>query len=163
MIQGRRVRNGRRIWLPFSTLPGGLWRYPRFPMLRTTVVRRALLAAFASATLAAGSDGLPRRRPKPAQAPPQAGSGSLAAAERISLDLKDADLKDVLLTFGKLSGWNIVIDPEVKGSVTVSLHDVPWEQALEVILRTNGLGFVLERNVARVGEPRKMIPAVPAD
>jgi type IV pilus assembly protein PilQ len=76
--------------------------------------------------------------------------------EPISLDLKDADLRDVLLTFSKLTGLNIVIDPDVKGSVTVRLHDVPWDQALEVILRSNGLGEVLDGNVARVGPPGKL-------
>jgi type II secretory pathway component GspD/PulD (secretin) len=76
--------------------------------------------------------------------------------EPISLDLKDADLRDVLLTFSKLTGLNIVIDPDVKGSVTVRLHDVPWDQALEVILRSNGLGDVMEGNVARIGPPGKL-------
>jgi type II secretory pathway component GspD/PulD (secretin) len=76
--------------------------------------------------------------------------------EPISLDLKDADIRDVLLTFSKLTGLNIVVDPGVQGSVTVRLHDVPWDQALEVILRSNGLGYVLEDNVARVGPPEKL-------
>jgi type II secretory pathway component GspD/PulD (secretin) len=54
--------------------------------------------------------------------------------EPISLDLKDADLRDVLLTFSKLARLNVVIDPDVRGSVTVRLENVPWDQALEVIL-----------------------------
>ena len=58
---------------------------------------------------------------------------------------------------------NIAIDPGVKGSVTLRLHDVPWDQALEVILRINGLGYVLEGNVLRVGEPRNLIPARPPE
>jgi type IV pilus assembly protein PilQ len=76
--------------------------------------------------------------------------------EPISLDLKDADIKDVLLTFSKLTGMNMVIDPEVKGSVTVRLENVPWDQALDVILKVNGLGYVLEGNVARVAPPGKL-------
>ena len=76
--------------------------------------------------------------------------------EKISLDLKDADLRDVLHTFSQLTGLNIVVDPEVKGAVTVRLHDVPWDQALEVILRTNGYGDVLEGNILRVGLPSKL-------
>jgi hypothetical protein len=101
----------------------------------------------------------PRRRaakPEARNAPAVAGSRS--AGETISLDLKDADLKDVLRTFAELARLNIVIDPEVKGSVTVRLQDVPWDQALDVILQVNGLGYVLEGNVLRVGEPRKLIP-----
>jgi type IV pilus assembly protein PilQ len=107
----------------------------------------------------------PRRRParpEPSNAPPEA-AGSRYAGETISLDLKDADLKDVLRTFATLARLNIAIDPEVKGSVTVRLHDVPWDQALDVILQINGLGYVLEGNVLRVGEPRKLIPARPPE
>jgi type IV pilus assembly protein PilQ len=78
--------------------------------------------------------------------------------EPISLDLKDADLKDVLRTFAELAKVNIVIDPGVRGSVTIRLQDVPWDQALDVILRVNGLGYVLERNILRIGEPGKLVP-----
>jgi len=73
--------------------------------------------------------------------------------EPISLDLKDADIRDVLRTFSKLARFNLVIDPDVRGSVTVRLENVPWDQALDVILRVNGFGYVLEGNVARVGAP----------
>jgi len=76
--------------------------------------------------------------------------------EPISLDLKDADIRDVLLTFSRLARLNMVIDPDVKGSVTVRLEDVPWDQALEVILKVNGLGYVLEGNIVRVGAPPRL-------
>ena len=76
--------------------------------------------------------------------------------EPISLDLKDADIRDVLLTFSKLARLNMVIDPEVRGSVTVRLENVPWDQALEVILKVNGLGYVLEGNIMRVGAPARL-------
>ena len=59
--------------------------------------------------------------------------------EPISLSLRDADLKEVLRSFARLSGANIVIDPSVEGSVTLELNDVPWDQALAVILKTHGL------------------------
>ncbi len=78
------------------------------------------------------------------------------AGEPISLDVKDADLRDILHTFSELTGLNIVVDPEVRGSVTVRLHDVPWDQALDLILRTNGLGYVLEGNILRVGKPSNL-------
>ena len=76
--------------------------------------------------------------------------------EPISLDLKDADIRDVLLTFSKLARLNMVIDPDVRGSVTVRLENVPWDQALEVILKVNGLGYVLEGSMVRVGSPAKL-------
>src|SRR6266542_326221 len=79
------------------------------------------------------------------------------AGESISLDLKDADLKDVLRTFAELTKLNIAIDADVKGSVTLRLHDVPWDQALDVILRINGLGYVLEGNILRVATPARLL------
>ena len=74
----------------------------------------------------------------------------------ISLTLKDADVKDVLKTFSALTRLNIVIDPEVSGSVTVELRDVPWDQALDLILRINSLDYVLENNVLRVSTISKL-------
>ena len=78
------------------------------------------------------------------------------AGEPISLDVKDADLRDILHTFSQLTGLNMVIDPDVHGSVTVRLHDVPWDQALDLILRTNGCGYVIEGNILRVGKPSNL-------
>lgn len=71
--------------------------------------------------------------------------------EPISLNLKDADLKDVLRTFAQLTGLNMAIDPDVHGSVTVDFVDVPWDQALDLILRQNNLSYTLEGNVMRIG------------
>ncbi|MEO6258730.1 MAG: type IV pilus secretin PilQ [Thermoanaerobaculia bacterium] len=71
--------------------------------------------------------------------------------EPISLNLKDADIKDVIRTFAQLTGLNIAVDPQVSGSVTVDFVDVPWDQALEIILRQNNLSYVLEGNVMRIG------------
>lgn len=76
--------------------------------------------------------------------------------EPLSLNLKDADIKDVLRTFHELTGLNIAIDPSVSGSVTVDFVDVPWDQALEVILRQNSLAYVLEGNVMRVGTSARL-------
>jgi len=78
------------------------------------------------------------------------------AEELISLDLKDADLRDVLKTFASLERINIAIDPEVRGSVTIRLNDVRWDQALDVILRSNGLGYVIDGNVLRIGTPARL-------
>lgn len=76
--------------------------------------------------------------------------------EPITLTLKDADIKDVLRTFSALTQLNIVLDPGVSGSVTVELRDVPWDQALDLILRINGLDYVLENNVLRVAPISKL-------
>jgi type IV pilus assembly protein PilQ len=83
-------------------------------------------------------------------------TGPKYRGEPISLDLKDADLRDVLLSFARVSRSNIVIDPDVTGSVTVHLHDVPWDQALDLVVRSNGYASVREGNVIRVGKPEKL-------
>jgi type IV pilus assembly protein PilQ len=91
-----------------------------------------------------------------------AGGRTLSSADKtytgepLSLNLKDADIKDVLRTFAQLTGLNIAIDPTVSGSVTVDFVDVPWDQALEVILRQNSLAYVLEGNVMRVGTAARL-------
>jgi len=85
------------------------------------------------------------------------GSRTLSSGERtydgdpISLELNDADIRDVLRTFAQLTGLNIAIDPQVSGRVTVNFQNIPWDQAFEIILKQNGLGFVQEGNVIRVG------------
>lgn len=71
--------------------------------------------------------------------------------EPLSLSLKEADIKDVVRTFAELTGLNIAVDPGVTGSVTVDFVDVPWDQALDLILRQNGLTYILEGNVMRIG------------
>jgi hypothetical protein len=62
--------------------------------------------------------------------------------EPINLSLQDADLRDVLGVFQKLVPVAMEIDPSVEGTVTVDLREVPWDQALDLILRINGLGWV---------------------
>ncbi|HXH07535.1 MAG TPA: type IV pilus secretin PilQ [Vicinamibacterales bacterium] len=68
----------------------------------------------------------------------------------ISLDFQNADLRAVLRTFVEISGLNMVIDPNVQGTVDIVLTDVPWDQALETILRANNLGYVVEGNIVRI-------------
>ena len=72
------------------------------------------------------------------------------SGDLISLELKDADLKDFFRLIGEISGLNIVLDPDVKGSLTIFLNDVPWDQALDVVLKNNGLGKQLDGNVLRI-------------
>jgi type IV pilus assembly protein PilQ len=83
-------------------------------------------------------------------------AGRVYTGEPISLNLKDADMKDVLRTFAQLTGLNIAVDPGVGGQVTVDFVDVPWDQALDLILRQNGLTYILEGNVMRVGTVNRL-------
>jgi type IV pilus assembly protein PilQ len=70
--------------------------------------------------------------------------------EPISVNLKDVDLKDFFRLIHEISGLNIVLDPAVKGSLTLVLDDVPWDQALDIVLQNNGLDRRLEGNVLRI-------------
>jgi len=70
--------------------------------------------------------------------------------EIITLKFKDADLRDIILYLGDFAKLNVVFDPEVRGVVTCNLEDVPWDQALDILLRNNKLGKVLEGNVLRI-------------
>lgn len=70
--------------------------------------------------------------------------------EPISVNLKDVDLKDFFRLIHEISGLNVVLDPSVNGTVTLVLDDVPWDQALEIVLKNNGLDRSLEGNVLRI-------------
>ncbi|HJY86769.1 MAG TPA: type IV pilus secretin PilQ [Candidatus Acidoferrales bacterium] len=83
----------------------------------------------------------------PAAAPPQAGKFT---GEPISVNLKDVDLKDFFRLIHEISGLNVVLDPNVKGTLTIVLDEVPWDQALDIVLRNNNLDKQLEGNVLRI-------------
>jgi type IV pilus assembly protein PilQ len=69
---------------------------------------------------------------------------------RISLDFKDADIGNILRLIAEVSDLNVIAGQEVTGKVTIRLVDVPWDQALDVILLTKGLGFVRIGNILRI-------------
>ena len=68
----------------------------------------------------------------------------------ISMSLRDAPLPEVLRTFAKAAGVNLVLDPRVQGLVTVELENVPWDQALYVILKTHGMAAEIDGRVRLV-------------
>ncbi|MGH9499105.1 MAG: type IV pilus secretin PilQ [Terriglobales bacterium] len=70
--------------------------------------------------------------------------------EPISVNLKDVDLKDFFRLIHEISGLNVVLDPNVKGSLTIVLDDVPWDQALDIVLKNNDLARQLDGNVLRI-------------
>lgn len=61
--------------------------------------------------------------------------------DEIDLSLRDADLPEVLRSFARMGDFNLVLQPSVRGKVTVELKKVPWDQAMDVILRMHGLGL----------------------
>jgi type IV pilus assembly protein PilQ len=86
----------------------------------------------------------------PAGSAPPSEEKPAYTGELISLNLKDVDLKDFFRLIHEISGLNILVDPNVTGSVTTVLDNVPWDQALDIVLKDNGLGKVLEGNVLRI-------------
>jgi type IV pilus assembly protein PilQ len=70
--------------------------------------------------------------------------------EPISVNLKDVDLQDFFRLIHEISGLNIVLDPAVKGTLTLVLDNVPWDQALDIVLQNNGLDRRLQGNVLRI-------------
>ena len=88
--------------------------------------------------------------PAASQGVAQAPGGKQYTGHPISLDFQGADLRAVLRTFAEISGLNVVIDPAVQGSVDVALRDVPWDQALDIILRANKLGYSVDGTIVRV-------------
>jgi type IV pilus assembly protein PilQ len=80
----------------------------------------------------------------------QANSGPKYTGEPISVNLKDVDLKDFFRLIHEISGLNVVLDPAVHGNLTIVLDDVPWDQALDIVLKNNDLSRQLEGNVLRI-------------
>ena len=70
--------------------------------------------------------------------------------EVISLKFKDADLRDVVLYLGEFANLNVIFDPDVRGIVTCDLDSIPWDQALDLILRNLKMGKTIEGNVLRI-------------
>ncbi len=94
---------------------------------------------------------------QPAVSAPAPASQASAAApvgkfsgEPISVNLKDVDLRDFFRLIHEISGLNVVVDPNVKGSLTIAMDDVPWDQVLDVVLKNNDLDKQLDGNVLRL-------------
>jgi type IV pilus assembly protein PilQ len=75
---------------------------------------------------------------------------------KISLDFKDADIKNILRLIAEVSNFNIITSDDVSGKITMRLVDVPWDQALDVILQSRNLGMVQVGNVIRIA-PRETL------
>jgi len=84
------------------------------------------------------------------QASPATVASGRYTGEPISVNLKDVDLKDFFRLIHEISGLNVVLDPAVKGSLTIVLDEVPWDQALDIVLQNNGLDKQLSGNVLRI-------------
>ena len=135
---GGTIEMGLSDWRRF----GALLYFTRFTLRQGDEEYRWVYSSIRPNASELAPGGRPARRPS---------SGAWAPGERISLSLKDADLAEVLRSFARLAGFNLVLDPAVRGAVTVELQNVPWEQALEVILESHGLGVDDDGATWRVG------------
>jgi type IV pilus assembly protein PilQ len=98
---------------------------------------------------------MPQAAPAPA-APSGGCSANKYSGEPISVNLKDIDLRDFFRLIHDISGLNVVLDPAVRGSLTIVLDDVPWDQALQIVLKNNSLDCELQGNVLRIATTSTM-------
>jgi type IV pilus assembly protein PilQ len=101
----------------------------------------------------------------PAQAKPTTTAASMSmkidegpkyTGERITLDFQNADLLNVLRLIAEVSELNIITAEGVGGKISMRMQDVPWDQALDIILKTKQLGQIREGNVVRIA-PRAVL------
>ena len=85
-----------------------------------------------------------------ALAAPLAGKPSTSAETRVSIDFKDADILDVVRLMAEVGDFQVVVDPGVSCKLTLKLKEVPWDTALDVALRSCGLGQDAENGIVRV-------------
>jgi len=155
-----RARKDLQIPAPRFDLPGELaqplvalasFRGGNEPVRPDATAQQAAQQAVQQANMAAATQAVA----SPAQAPAQTAASSAPAAvkytgEPVSVNLKDVDLRDFFRLIHEISGLNVVLDPAVKGSLTIVLDEVPWDQALDIVLQNNNLDKQLNGNVLRI-------------
>ncbi|MGH9437693.1 MAG: AMIN domain-containing protein, partial [Terriglobia bacterium] len=75
----------------------------------------------------------------------------------ISLDLRDVDIRDFFRLIHRVSGLNLAVDPDVTGRITLVMDDVPWDQALDIVLKNNDLGKTIEDGVVRIAKSGTLV------
>ncbi len=139
-VSGTAIRAGNRIVWMFSPNPNRDTR----PQVRTIARERDYAGEVAVPEVAGFTRGMPAM---------QVGFGEKQAkyvGRRIDLDFKDADIHNILRLISEVGEVNVVTADNVQGRVTIRMLNVPWDQALEVILQAKGLGMVRKDNLIRV-------------
>jgi type IV pilus secretin PilQ/predicted competence protein len=178
VIRGSQYRAGvarlvieltRKVEYSIEEEPTGLRVVMRGSNGRTATPPAAILTpgpAVAAAAAAGASTPAVASRPDPSRREPTPGSGLLQVAQAqpaapvpppppdsrrlISLDFKEADVVNLLRILAAESGKNIVVGDDVKGKMSITLRNVPWEVALETILESRGLTKVEKDNLIRI-------------
>lgn len=76
--------------------------------------------------------------------------------EKISIDLQDAEVEHVLRLIAEISGYNLILDDEITGKISLRLVDIPWDQALDLVLLQRNLAMVIKGNIMRIGSITKL-------
>jgi type IV pilus assembly protein PilQ len=76
--------------------------------------------------------------------------GKVYVGERLNLDFQDIDIDNVFRLLAEVSNLNIIVSDKVKGKITMRVKDVPWDQALDLLIATNRLGMLRQGNVIRI-------------
>lgn len=74
----------------------------------------------------------------------------------ISIEVRETPVRDVITLISDQSGANIIMSDDVQGSITIKLRQVPWDQALSIIMKTRGLGYVRQNGVLRIAPLRQL-------
>jgi len=108
-------------------------------------------ASFAAGNGTASSASVVAESPAQKTSPaPEPITEGVYTGKKISLDFQDADIVPIFRLLGDISGYNMVVNPDVKGKVTLKLVNVPWDQALDIILRTFSLAKIVDGNIIRI-------------
>jgi len=105
---------------------------------------------FTAAPLSLAQELIPETIPKESEKLDTESAGEESAPGNVTIDFKEADIHNVLRILSYKSGVNIVAGKDVKGTITIRLVDVPWERALDVVLKTYGFAYEREGNIIRV-------------
>jgi type IV pilus secretin PilQ/predicted competence protein len=137
------MRDGAQVVVELARSPSGrsVPKVPGGPQLMPVSTQRVLGAAPGAPLMVAQGTGT---------SPQTSASAPVYTGQRISLDFQQADLIDVLRLIAEVSGMNIITSPDVAGRVTTRMVNVPWDQALDMILKTHGLGKDQEGSIIRV-------------
>lgn len=76
--------------------------------------------------------------------------------EKISIDLQNASVEQVLRLISEISGYNLILDDDISGNISLKLVDIPWDQALDLVLLQKSLGMVIKGNIMRIAKISKL-------
>ncbi|MCX5894968.1 MAG: type IV pilus secretin PilQ, partial [Proteobacteria bacterium] len=104
-------------------------------------------------------EAVPEQKTTSAKEAAKGGETPQYTGQKISLDFKDADIKNLLRLISEVSGYNIITSDKVAGRVTLKLENLPWDQALDIILDTSNLGKIVSGNIIRIDTKDQILKA----